>query len=202
MNSGAVHFSSHSYFDKHFQSQAVKVFPGGFYVTSQPQLLVTLLGSCVAVCMLDRAANVAGMNHFLLPEGSIEVGEGASAARFGVHAMELMITEMQKLGAMRHRMEAKVFGGGNVLDGMSVMNVGERNRRFIHAYLDAERIPILAEDLLGDCARKVYFFTDSGKVLVKKLKRSRTVITEENRYRLQVMQPEVAGKSGDIELFI
>ncbi|RBH50642.1 chemoreceptor glutamine deamidase CheD, partial [Pseudomonas sp. MWU13-2860] len=61
---------------------------------------------------------------------------------------------------------------------------------------------ILAEDLLGDCARKVYFFTDSGKVLVKKLKRSRSLISEENRYRQQVMQPEVAGKSGDIELFI
>ncbi|AUH50109.1 chemotaxis protein CheD [Chromobacterium sp. ATCC 53434] len=194
--------NSHQYFDKHFQMTAVKVFPGEFHATDQPRLLVTLLGSCVAVCLSDRLSGVAGMNHFLLPEGSLDLGSGASAARFGVNAMELLITDMQKLGAMRHRLEAKIFGAGNVLDGMTVVNVGERNTHFIRGYLANEQIPVLAEDLLGDCARKVYFFTNTGKVLIKKLKRSSGAIKEEMPYRGRILEQNEGAKTGDIDLFI
>ncbi|WP_434633744.1 chemoreceptor glutamine deamidase CheD [Chromobacterium sp. CV08] len=194
--------NSHQYFDKHFQMTAVKVFPGEFHATDQPRMLVTLLGSCVAVCLSDRISGVAGMNHFLLPEGSLDLGAGTSAARFGVNAMELLITDMQKLGAMRHRLEAKIFGAGNVLDGMTVVNVGERNTNFIRGYLANEQIPVLAEDLLGDCARKVYFFTNTGKVLIKKLKRSSSAIKEEMPYRGRILERNEGAKTGDIDLFI
>ncbi|OWY38743.1 chemotaxis protein CheD [Xenophilus sp. AP218F] len=193
--------SSLQYFDRHFQISAVKIFPGQYHATNQPCMLVTLLGSCVAVCLSDRTAGVYGMNHFLLPEGSLDLGSGASAARFGVNAMELLITDMQKLGAMRNRLEAKIFGAGNVLDGMTVVNVGERNTNFIRSYLSTEGIPLLAEDLLGEFARKVYFFTETGKVLVKRLKRSAVAVKQEMPYRGQVQGGE-GDKTGDIDLFI
>ncbi|QIY80457.1 chemoreceptor glutamine deamidase CheD [Chromobacterium violaceum] len=194
--------NSHQYYDKHFQITAVKVFPGEFHATNQSRLLVTLLGSCVAVCLSDRISGVAGMNHFLLPEGSLNLGAGTSAARFGVNAMELLITDMQKLGAMRNRLEAKIFGAGNVLDGMTVVKVGERNTNFIRSYLANEQIPILAEDLLGECARKVYFFTATGKVLIKKLKKSGAAIKQEQPYRGRIVEQGEGAKTGDIDLFI
>ncbi|MCD4500121.1 chemoreceptor glutamine deamidase CheD [Chromobacterium vaccinii] len=193
---------SHQYYDKHFQIMAVKVFPGEFHATNQPRLLMTLLGSCVSVCLSDRLSGVAGMNHFLLPEGSLELGSGASAARFGVNAMELLITDMQKLGAMRNRLEAKIFGAGNVLDGMTVVRVGERNSDFIRNYLANEQIPILAEDLLGEYARKVYFFTETGKVLIKKLKRTSAAIKQEQPYRGRIVDQNEGARTGDIDLFI
>ncbi|UTH72668.1 chemoreceptor glutamine deamidase CheD [Chromobacterium sp. IIBBL 290-4] len=194
--------NGHQYFDKHFQIMAVKVFPGEFHATNQPRMLVTLLGSCVAVCLSDRVSGVCGMNHFLLPEGSLDLGAGTSAARFGVNAMELLITDMQKLGAMRNRLEAKIFGAGNVLDGMTVVNIGERNTNFIRGYLANEKIPILAEDLLGDCARKVYFFTNTGKVLIKKLKRNSTAVKQEMPYRGRIVDQREGDKTGSIDLFI
>ncbi|KUM04489.1 chemoreceptor glutamine deamidase CheD [Chromobacterium subtsugae] len=190
------------YYDKHFQTMAVKVFPGEFHATNQRLMLVTLLGSCVAVCLSDRTAGVCGMNHFLLPEGSLDLGAGASAARFGVNAMELLITDMQKLGAMRHRLEAKIFGAANVLDGMTVVNVGERNSQFIRSYLANEQIPVLAEDLLGECARKVYFFTETGRVLIKKLKRSGVAVKAEQPYRGRILEQGEGAKTGDIDLFL
>ncbi|MDF0604264.1 chemoreceptor glutamine deamidase CheD [Neisseriaceae bacterium TC5R-5] len=200
MNS-PIQMSDHHYFDRQFQLAAVKIFPGEFHATNQSRLLVTLLGSCVAVCLCDKVAKVAGMNHFLLPEGTIDL-QDASAARFGVHAMELLITDMQKLGAMRHRLEAKVFGAGNVLAGMSMLNIGERNVAFIHRYLSDEHIPVLAEDLLGNYARKVCFFTESGKVLIKKLKRTRTAVSEETHYRQKLQNSGGKDHGGEIELFL
>jgi chemotaxis protein CheD len=133
--------SERRYFDRQFQIDAIKILPGEYFATRQPLMLTTLLGSCVAVCLMDRTAGVHGMNHFLLPQGSDWHSQTSVPARFGVNAMELLITDMQKLGAQRQRLEAKVFGAGNVLDGMSVVNIGEQNSEFIRAYLKSEGIP-------------------------------------------------------------
>ena len=116
--------------------------------------------------------------------------------------MELLITDMQKLGAQRHRLEAKVFGAGNVLEGMSVVNIGEQNSEFIRAYLRSEQIPVLAEDLLGSFARKVFFFPDEGRVLVHKLKGSRTLVSKEAAYRQRLDRQTASQPGGDIDLFI
>jgi len=190
------------YFDRQFQIDAIKILPGEYFATRQPLMLTTLLGSCVAVCLMDRTAGVHGMNHFLLPQGSDWHSQTSVPARFGVNAMELLITDMQKLGAQRQRLEAKVFGAGNVLEGMSVVNIGEQNSDFIRSYLKSERIPILAEDLLGNVARKVFFFPDGGRVLVHKLKSSRSLVSKEAAYRQRLDKETTTQPSGDIDLFI
>jgi chemotaxis receptor (MCP) glutamine deamidase CheD len=50
------------------QEMRIRINPGGHYVTSGNELLVTVLGSCVAACIRDPVAGVGGMNHFMLPE--------------------------------------------------------------------------------------------------------------------------------------
>ncbi|WP_199104204.1 chemoreceptor glutamine deamidase CheD [Aquitalea sp. ASV11] len=194
--------STRRYFDRQFQIDAIKILPGEYFATRQPLMLTTLLGSCVAVCLMDRTAGVHGMNHFLLPQGSDWHSQTSVPARFGVNAMELLITDMQKLGAQRQRLEAKVFGAGNVLDGMSVVNIGEQNSEFIRAYLKSEGIPLLAEDLLGSFARKVFFFPGEGKVMVRKLKNSRTLASKEAAYRQRLDRQSTSQPGGDIDLFI
>ncbi|GGY10385.1 chemoreceptor glutamine deamidase CheD [Paludibacterium paludis] len=186
------------YFDAQFQLPAVKLLPGEYLATRAPQLLVTVLGSCVAACLRDRKTGISGMNHFMLPEGA-PTGDQGPVTRFGMFAMERLINDMLKLGASREGLEAKVFGGGNVLHGMKIVNIGAQNGNFVLDYLANERIPVLAEDLLGEHARKVYFFTDTGKVMIRRLKSERlpTVAREEARYRDTV---EHSG-SGDVELF-
>ena len=83
--------------------------------------------------------------------------------------MELLINEMLKRGASRMTMEAKVFGGGQVIAGMNTMNVGERNTRFVLDYLQTERIPVVSKDVLEIYPRKVCFLPASGKAMVKRL---------------------------------
>jgi chemotaxis protein CheD len=146
------------YFDPHFQVETAKILPGEYYATNKDMALVTVLGSCVSACLRDRETGIGGMNHFMLPDEGKLVGQHGNVSaggRYGVHAMELLINQILKLGGRRDRLEAKVFGGGNVLQGFMLSNVGEQNANFIVEYLSVERIPIMARDLLDVWPRKI-----------------------------------------------
>ncbi|WP_246542737.1 chemoreceptor glutamine deamidase CheD [Paludibacterium yongneupense] len=190
-----------NYYDKHFQLPAVKLLPGDYVAIANPLLMVTVLGSCVAACLRDPVSGVCGMNHFMLP-GLNADADGHRAERFGIFAMEHLITRMQKLGALRERMQAKVFGGASVLDGIQLAQVGDSNCRFVRSFLDTEGIPIVAEDLYGEVPRKVYFFTDTGKVMIRRLRsdRLRKLEETEREYR-ERMAKDAAEAGGTIELF-
>jgi len=189
------------YYDRVFNMQAVKLMPGEYYVTRRDMLLVTTLGSCVSACIRDRSNGIGGMNHFMLPDNAQEQGGwGASSTRYGTYAMEVLINQLLKLGAKRENLEAKLFGGGSVIKNMKTINVGERNARFGLDYLETEGIPIISKDLLDIFPRKVYFFPDTGKVLVKKLRTQHndTIANREREYNSRLMESSV---EGEIELF-
>ena len=189
------------YFDKYFNNQAVKLLPGEYYVTDKDMLLVTVLGSCVAACIRDCQSGIGGMNHFMLPEGGGDAGSPLNAsARYGTYAMEILINQLLKLGARRSNLEAKVFGGGNVLDGLTVANVGQRNADFVLKFLQIEKIRVVAQDLVDVFPRKVYFFPKDNKVMVKKLRnvRNTTVSQREKDYKLRLHKVD---SGGEVELF-
>jgi chemotaxis protein CheD len=188
------------YFDRNFECEAVKVLPGEYYVTDRNMALVTTLGSCVSACVRDVRTGVGGMNHFMLPEGGDASGPGGASARYGAFAMELLINELIKLGARRPNLEAKVFGGGNVLEGLTVANVGARNGAFVLEFLAMEQIRVAAKDLFDDYPRKVYFFPRTGKVMVKKMRgmRNSTLIDRESAYLTRLRGTPVGG---EVELF-
>lgn len=193
------HLATNRYFDRNFSSDAVKILPGEYYVTSRDLVIVTVLGSCVSACIRDREKKIGGMNHFMLAEKN-DSGLLSASARYGAFAMEILINHLLKMGARRGSLEAKVFGGGRVMASLSSSRVGEDNARFVHDYLKTEGIPILAEDLLDVHPRKIYFFPASGRVLVKKLVRvhNDTIVAREREYAERLQGGSVGG---DIELF-
>ncbi|BBP03840.1 putative chemoreceptor glutamine deamidase CheD 1 [Sulfuriferula plumbiphila] len=195
------HFATNIYYDRTFACDAAKILPGEYYFTGKEMLIVTVLGSCVAACIRDRVSGVGGMNHFMLPDSGNDADSPLSASmRYGAYAMEVLINELLKAGARRENLEAKVFGGGNVLRGFTTINVGERNALFVRDYLRAENVRITAEDLNDIHPRKVYFFPRTGKVLVKKLKQlnNYTLVKREQDYAIRLRTSQV---SGDIDLF-
>jgi chemotaxis protein CheD len=189
------------YFDRNFDIEAAKILPGEYYVSARNMLLVTVLGSCVAACIRDPKTGIGGMNHFMLPEGGGDQHNVLSnSARYGGYAMEVLINQLVKLGANRNRLEAKVFGGAAVLRGFTTVQVGAMNSEFVLDYLHAERIRVVAEDLLDVYPRKVYFFPATGRVMVRKLKsvHNNTIIERERDYSQRLKGAEIAG---DVELF-
>jgi chemotaxis receptor (MCP) glutamine deamidase CheD len=174
-----------------------RIYVGEVVASATPLLLETLLGSCVAVCLRDPVAGVGGMNHILLP-GRCD-GDGRPS-RCGVHAMELLINAIMQEGGDRRRLEAKVFGAGNVVASLQSPTVGEMNAIFIRNFLATEKIPLVAQRLGGKRPVQVYFRTDTGKTTVHTVDGSRlpTILSDEDAYRCAFAK---AGSSGDASLF-
>jgi chemotaxis protein CheD len=189
------------YFDREHDTEAAKILPGEYYATARDMALVTVLGSCVCACIRDTVSGIGGMNHFMLPgSGHDQLNPLSDSARYGTYAMEILINQLLKLGAKRSNFEAKVFGGGAVLRGFTVSNVGERNAKFVLDFLKTENIHVAAQDLLDIHPRKVYYFPNNGLVRVKRLKQvhNDTIINRETEYKLRL---QFAKFEGDVELF-
>lgn len=158
----------------HLNKVKTVIEPGEFYVTNQNEVISTLLGSCVAACLWDPVNKVIGMNHFLLasdqcfPKGSLFNSE---AGRYGVHAMKLLIDLMVQRGAQKENIQAKAFGGANVLNMQNTserfMAIGEANARFIKAFLASENIPLGSSHLGGKSGRIINFHAQDYAVYMK-----------------------------------
>lgn len=191
----------HRYFDAKAGGTIVQVLQGDYYVTTAPEeILNTVLGSCIAACIRDPVALCGGMNHFLLPDP----GKGAKAEvaglalRYGGFSMEQLINEILKLGGQRDRLEVKVFGGANVVRGLS--DVGHRNSDFVEEFLAKEGFRIVGQHLRGTRPRKVQFFPLTGQVRMRELRdtRAEVVFEQEARSAPKVIERPAAGA---IELF-
>jgi chemotaxis protein CheD len=172
------------YFDTQFNIEATKIEPGEYCATSGPKLIVTAVGSCVSACIRDSKSGIGGMNHFMLPniyESKKPVDRFCDA---GLLAMESLISQLLVMGAERSNLEARLFGGGNILNAFSANNAGESSYRFAQTYLAENHIPVVSKDVLDVYPRKIYFFPQTGRTVVKKLKRlnNETIIQREQDY--------------------
>ncbi len=175
---GDIYDGIRRYYDQNMEITVVKLITGDCYYTSEPrEMLVTILGSCMSVCLRDPITKIGGMNHILLPGSKtdkLSMTDPGYSARFGVNAMEELINGMLKLGAVKSRFEAKIFGGGNVIKSSTL--IGTKNIKFVKEFLADEHIPIKAEDVGGDTPRRLHFFPDTGKAMLRKLQRKEDMI--------------------------
>ena len=190
------------YWDNVNNSVAAKILPGEFYVTTQREVIATVLGSCVSACIRDPVFGIGGMNHFMLPisvtNGSWSGSEVNLATRYGNYAMEHLINEILKNGGSRKNLEVKIFGGARILKQMT--DIGIKNIQFVRAYLNMENIEIVSEDVGDICPRKVQYVPATGKVRIKKLRslHNDTISQREQKY---IQQIENTPSDGEIDLF-
>ena len=186
--------------DTRFPHEIAVIMPGEYFVSKEPMVVYTVLGSCISVCVRDTVAKVGGMNHFILatPTDNSVNDQWGESARYGSYAMEVLVNELLNRGGHKSRFEVKVFGGGKLYEAKN--DVGANNAAWVLAYLEREGIRPIKADVGDVHPRKVYYFTDSGRVLLKKLDRvqRQDVVKEEQRYQLELEQ-EV--NVGDVTLF-
>ncbi|MFP4474400.1 MAG: chemotaxis protein CheD [Desulfatibacillaceae bacterium] len=192
------------FYSRKLRRHVVMLRAGEYFVSTKGEVLFTLLGSCIATCLYDAERKIGGMNHFLLP-GMVHPEDifTSEVGRYGMYAMELLIGELIKNGARREYLQAKVFGGGNVLrfrtsDG----DVTGSNIRFASKFLELEGIPPLCQDVGGNKGRKLLFFSDTAKVLLKRfdVEKDPETINEENDYKRRVFKTR-QDKKGSVILF-
>jgi chemotaxis protein CheD len=186
------------------QTQRVIIEPGEFFVSNQPIVLSTLLGSCIAACLYDPVHRIIGMNHFLLayrhPFQAMTLFE-SEAGRYGLHAMELLINDMLRKGASKLNLKAKVFGGGNVLQlresSRIGQSVGDVNVRFIKEFLQKESIPMVSSSLGSNIGRKIHFVGSDFSVYVRPIyhKNNQALERIERRYWVEMLEQQDKSKS-------
>ncbi len=145
----------------------VYLHAGQLFASTEPTSVVTILGSCVAVCLFDPVAKVGGINHYLLPLAV----QRERSPRFGSVAVALLLEEVLGYGAQRGSVRAKVFGGAGVMDGFrgNGRHLGRDNVDFALRALEAAAIPVVESDVGGSRGRKVIFQVDDGSAWVRTL---------------------------------
>ena len=133
------------------------------YVATEPTEIHTVLGSCVAVCLVDATTYIAGMNHYLLPLWN---NDGIPSPKFGNISIVKLIEAMEKAGCKRRNLKAKVFGGASPGELIN-RQIGDRNIDIAIDLLKEYKIPILGKDVGGIRSRKIVLNSVTGKVILR-----------------------------------
>ena len=200
----AAHFS---HIGRHWDGRegkwVAKLLPGDYYVTTQDELIFTVLGSCVSACVRDRVLRIGGMNHFMLPENAGDGGSwgktASAATRYGNVAMERLVNDILKAGGRRENLEVKLVGGGRVLDAMT--DIGARNIQFVREFVATEGYRIVGEDLGSTHPRKVMYHPETGDARVKKLGNREAGTDLVERERSYARKIDTTPVAGEIDLF-
>lgn len=183
---------------RELERRAHTIGPGGWAVeTARP--IATLLGSCVAVCLWDPILKVGGMNHFMLPrKGGQRTTADIDTLLCGDFSMEALLNGMLARGAQRARLQAKAFGGGAVVAGLTHTSIGKQNVDFAQDWLQRERIPLIASDFLGRRSRKLVFDPSTGDAFCRQGEEvPERLVQAEEQYNKTLIRPHKT----DIELF-
>ncbi|MCI9071657.1 MAG: chemotaxis protein CheD [Lachnospiraceae bacterium] len=144
-----------------------------------PDGLITLgLGSCIGIAIRDPKTGIGGLAHIMLPD-STAIRGNQNIAKFADTGIVELVRQMERMGASKVRMVAKIAGGATMFQSMSkndLMNVGERNAVACRAVLKGLNIPLLAADTGANYGRTVTFFPETGDFHIRAVGRNETII--------------------------
>jgi chemotaxis protein CheD len=150
--------------------EVTKIGIAEFCAAKDPAVLMTLgLGSCVGVCLYDRAKRIVGMAHIMLPS-STEIKNNSNKAKFADTAIQMLILSMEGIGAAKSRMTAKIAGGAQMFSIKSsneLLRIGERNVEAVRRELKRQSVEIIAEDVGGNYGRTIEFSSRDGSLKIK-----------------------------------
>lgn len=138
---------------------------GEIFVGVRPTEINTILGSCIAVCLYDKVECIGSMNHYLVPLWN---ENGLQSPKYGNISIPKLIEGMLNVGCKINNLEAKVFGGGNVIEvQQESLMIGRKNIVIAKEILKEYKIPITGEDVGGTRGRRIMMRSDTGKVFLK-----------------------------------
>jgi len=140
------------------------LYPGQLFVSREPAVVTTILGSCAALCLWDRHKKIGGMNHYLLPEGD-EVG--AKRLRYGNIANPELLRELLALGCEIKHLQAKVFGGSSAFAADPTQSLGARNVQLAEEFVHNAGIRLVAKEVSGKHGRRLIFHTYDGVTVIR-----------------------------------
>ncbi|MDR3563779.1 MAG: chemotaxis protein CheD [Negativicutes bacterium] len=151
-------------------AELIKVGMADYKVGQNPFNLISYgLGSCIGIALYDPITKIGGLAHIMLPD-STQARSAENPAKFADTALPLMLDELQKLGASRAKITAKIAGGAQMFaftNTTDIMRVGERNAEAVRMVLKKLNIKLVADDTGGNYGRTVELILSSGIFRIK-----------------------------------
>jgi len=161
------------------QLPVVNIKQGEVYIAHSPSLISTVLGSCISVTLFNRRLRVGAMCHGFMPrwkQGSALSKRRRNKLMFVDYSIEKMLEEFYQLGISGNDIEVKMFGGAKMLmphETSTVnMSIAQENIDAARDAIQAAGLKLLTYDVGGQWGRKLIFNTDTGEVLLKRIKKS------------------------------
>jgi len=132
------------------------------------ELITYALGSCIGICLYDPRLKLAAMVHIMLPL-NMEAGR-KNPMKYADTGIRETLKEMEKKGAVRSRMFAKIAGGAKMFEvsgNSSLGNIGQRNIESVKMTLKREGIRLMVENTGGSVARTLSFDPATGQGCIK-----------------------------------
>ena len=160
-------------------SNIIQVGMADLKLSKAPDKLMTAgLGSCIGICIYDQKLKLGTLAHIMLPS-SLQAKNSQNQAKFADSAIIVALQELEKNGAMRSRLLAKIAGGAQMFKfaGESdILKIGERNARAVEDNLKKNNIRLLASDTGGNYGRTITFNPENGDLLVRTIGHGERVI--------------------------
>jgi len=137
---------------------------GQMLISPTPAILTAVLGSCVGVAIHCPRLRLGGLAHVVLPRSS---GQASWPGKFADVAIPAMIEELEKLGAPRTSLVAKIAGGACMFGNGGPLRIGATNVEAVLQTLDQARIPLLGQDVGGNKGRRVRLHSADGVMVVE-----------------------------------
>lgn len=147
------------------------------FVSKKPAKVVTVLGSCVCVTMFDSHLGIAAICHALLPVCAKKetcIVSCAEPFKYVNCVVPDMVRRMRRYGIRPRKIEVKLFGGSDMFGPRTkyekTASVGRQNIEAAVRAISGENLLLKVTDVGGLLGRKIFFYTHTGEVWLKRLK--------------------------------
>ena len=132
----------------------------------------------MGVALYDPVTKVSGLLHCMLPD-STQIRNNSNVAKFADTGIDALIQLMEKNGAQKRRLIAKIAGGAQMFafsSENSMLCVGKRNVEATKKKLESLGIKIIAEDTGDSYGRTIEFYPETGELLIKTVGKTQKII--------------------------
>ncbi len=143
---------------------------GGLIVSTPPDRLRAVLGSCIGITLWDPEVNIGGLVHCLLPSSPGSGDEKAPPGKYIETALPALMDALIQKGAQRKRMEVKIFGGSTMFRDLAtgpVGGLGERNIQTAKQVVKDAGLNPKGICLGGEKGRMIWLDLETGIVTVR-----------------------------------
>lgn len=170
---------------------------GEMAIGKNSERLVTLLGSCIAVCIFDTQKKIGGLNHYLLPDyPGLKTEINNQSFDYGIYAIPALLRKLKDMGCSRKNLRAKIIGGAEGLEGSANhdASIGAANIAIARRVLSDFGILVVAEDVGGNVWRRIQFNTSTGEIRLKKETHQMQQVNSEQRVVSSITEIESIAK--------